>query len=127
MIIRTATAADAKPIENVHVETWRAAYQGILPEDTLSRLSAEKRADLWRSSLSDPHDQEIVFVAEDTGGSIAGFASGGPSRLKHSAYQGEVSAIYLLPGYHKQGIGRRLMQAVAGELRKQGINSGSFL
>ncbi|MFN2747388.1 GNAT family N-acetyltransferase [Bacillus sp. z60-18] len=123
MIIRKAKAEDADQIANVHVETWRAAYQGILPDDTLSTLSLKKQADLWKTSLSDPNDQEVVFVAEETGGSIAGFASGGPSRLQHSAYQGEVSAIYLLPRYHKQGIGRRMMQTVARELKKQNMNS----
>ncbi len=33
--IRTATAADAAGIARVHVETWRDAYAGLIPNEVL--------------------------------------------------------------------------------------------
>jgi hypothetical protein len=35
--IRDATKADAHAIANVHVQSWRAAYRGLLSDDILAR------------------------------------------------------------------------------------------
>lgn len=123
ILIRKAKVSDANSIAKVHVESWKTTYQGVLPDDTLSKLSVENQAKLWRTSLSDPKNQDIVYVAEETDGKIIGFASGGPNRDHLSKYKGEVSAIYLLLQYQKKGIGSRLMKAIVEELVKKNIKS----
>ncbi|XBO87363.1 hypothetical protein AAGG52_12090 [Bacillus licheniformis] len=102
IIIRKAVAKDAESIAYVHVESWKSTYRRILSDATLSKLSPEKRAELWKTSLSDPHCQDIVYVAENAENRIAGFASGGPSRLHQSRYKGEIYAIYLLDRHQKR-------------------------
>jgi hypothetical protein len=37
--LRDATPADAHAIANVLVQSWRAAYRGLLPDDVLAGLS----------------------------------------------------------------------------------------
>ncbi|MCY8589968.1 GNAT family N-acetyltransferase [Bacillus haynesii] len=123
ILIRKAKSSDANSIANAHVESWKTTYQGVLPDDTLSKLSVENQAELWRTSLSDPQNQDIVYVAQETDGKIIGFASGGPNRDHLSKYKGEVSAIYLLLQYQKKGIGSRLMKAIVEELVKKNIKS----
>jgi len=36
--VRTATAADAASIAQIHVETWRVAYRGQIPDAVLNGL-----------------------------------------------------------------------------------------
>jgi ribosomal protein S18 acetylase RimI-like enzyme len=38
-------------------------------------------------------------------------------------YKSEISSFHLMPAYHRQGIGRDLMQATARNLRNQGFPS----
>jgi hypothetical protein len=42
--IRRARPTDAASIGAVHVEAWRSAYPGILPDDFLARLSVPRQA-----------------------------------------------------------------------------------
>ncbi|MDA1477311.1 GNAT family N-acetyltransferase [Bacillus changyiensis] len=123
ILIRKAKASDADSIANVHVESWKTTYQGVLPDDTLSRLSVKNQAELWRTSLSDSQHEDIVYVAEETDGKMIGFASGGPNRDPLSKYKGEVSALYLLLQYQRKGIGSQLMKAIVEELVKKNIKS----
>jgi len=39
MAIRTARFQDARQIAEVHVDSWRAAYRGIVPDSLLEGLS----------------------------------------------------------------------------------------
>ncbi|MDA7027743.1 GNAT family N-acetyltransferase [Bacillus sp. CLL-7-23] len=81
------------------------------------------QAELWRTSLRDAQHQDFVYVAEETDGTIIGFASGGPNRDHFSKYKGEVSALYLLLQYQRKRIGSLLMKAIVEELVKKNIKS----
>ena len=45
-LIRMALAVDAPAIARVHVDSWRATYRDIVPEEHLAKLSYEKREEL---------------------------------------------------------------------------------
>jgi hypothetical protein len=47
MIIRSARVEDAAAIAEVHVETWRTTYAGMLPDNFLLNLSEEKYEARW--------------------------------------------------------------------------------
>ncbi len=113
--IREAPPADAHGIARVHVDSWRTTYRGIVPDAFLRTLSYENREATWIRILAARHSQ-VVFVAEDEHGEVIGFASGGPERSRDPVYTGELYAIYLLDASHGQGVGRRLMGAVANWL-----------
>jgi len=98
----------------VHVDTWRAAYRGIVPDAHLDGLSYDESERLWQDAIS-------------TGdGRVFGFASGGPrERFSRELreYEGELQTVYVLPSHKGTGAGRRLVVAVARYLAEQRVNS----
>lgn len=104
--VREAVVDDAPAIALVHVDGWRAAYSGILPEAFLAELSVEARANAWRGFIGQPREGARFFVAEAP--DVVGFASVGPSRDEQGV--GEVYAIYASPTHWSAGIGRALME-----------------
>jgi GNAT superfamily N-acetyltransferase len=114
--IRRAEPADAQAIATVQTASWRTTYAGLIPANFLANMDISRRAAVWHTGLTDSTRRSCYFVAEDADGQVVGFASGGPERDGHPIYKGELSAIYLLDAFQKQGIGRRLVQAVAAWL-----------
>ena len=85
MIIRQAALEDAAKIARVHVDTWRTAYRGIVPEEYLANMSYEESEKRWAGRLSDSEAKIRIYVAEDEAGHIAGFVCGGVTRLTGGA------------------------------------------
>ncbi|MCS6930879.1 MAG: GNAT family N-acetyltransferase [Acetobacteraceae bacterium] len=128
--VRRAHAADAGGIAAVHAEVWRNAYAGILPAGYLARLSPARLAAGYRRSLSLREPGHAVFVAvgpdPEAGFRTIGFVSGGRARRPlrdGAAPQGEVETLYLLDDWREQGVGRRLMRAIAAHLAAIGCRS----
>ena len=114
-VVRPAEIGDAAAIAAVHVETWRTAYRGLLPDDFLASLDQAGYGERWKRTLADGSGR--VFVAEDEG-RIVGFASGGRERAGEDGFSGELYAIYVLEETQGRGHGRRLVQAVVRALRE---------
>jgi ribosomal protein S18 acetylase RimI-like enzyme len=123
MQIREATVTDAAAIARVHVDSWRTTYKGIMPADFLAGLSYERREAFWRDVLSTHGSKNFVYVAEDDGGNVVGFANCGPESTGDLTYRGELYAIYILAEHQRRGIGRLLAAAVAGRLVREGFQS----
>jgi ribosomal protein S18 acetylase RimI-like enzyme len=107
----------------VHVDTWRAAYRGIVPDSHLDGLSYDESERLWQDVIA--AGDGCVFVAED-GGGIFGFASGGiRERFSRdlTEYEGELQTVYVLPSRKGSGAGERLVRAVVRHLAERGVNS----
>jgi GNAT superfamily N-acetyltransferase len=114
--VRPATPSDADAIAVVHVDSWRAAYRGIVPARILDGLSVERRAAGWRETIESAGDERVWVVERD--GGVIGFAATGPARDDDAvAGSGEVMAIYLDPAAWSTGIGRRLFAAAVEDLR----------
>ena len=85
LTVRAATAADGDAIGRIQVETWRAAYSGLMPADALETASVEERQRMWRAGLSQElPPQRATFVAEAEG-EVVGFASVGECREPSSS------------------------------------------
>jgi GNAT superfamily N-acetyltransferase len=113
--IRVATVQDAEAIAHVHVQSWRTAYAGVVPDDYLAGLNEADRALLWQEWLT----RDVrVFVAE-VDGEVVGFVSGGRIREALEGYDAELFAIYLLDRAQRRGLGgamlRRLAEVLGGE------------
>ncbi|WP_033541521.1 GNAT family N-acetyltransferase [Planococcus sp. CAU13] len=120
MIIRKAKLTDARGIARVHVDSWRATYRNIVADSYLDGLTYEARERLWNENLKNDNN----YVAEDENGVITGFATGGKERTgEYADLEGELYAIYILPEFLGRGIGQRLVERVAEDLMKQGMNS----
>lgn len=98
---------DAERIAEIHVESWKAAYQGIIPQDYLDSLDQEKRRQVWEEMI--PKTEEFLFVGESEG-QINGFAHLKLSRDEDADEStGEVTSIYFDPTSWRKGLGSRMM------------------
>jgi ribosomal protein S18 acetylase RimI-like enzyme len=120
--VRIATASDAPRIAKIHVETWRAAYRGQIPDSILNALDVERRTVFWRERIA--QERGSVLVAEE-GGSVTGFCDLIPSRDKDAdpGTVAEIAAIYILPQHWRKGAGRALCQSALAEARKRGCQA----
>jgi len=108
--IRRAIAGDARGIARVHVETWRSAYAGILPDRVIVQMSVDDKAAAWRQLIQRQSGAETVLVAIAKDNTLAGFASCGPTGPETMpGYDGEIHTLYVLPDWQEQGIGRALL------------------
>lgn len=124
MLIREATQADLPGMARVNVDTKRVCYAGFYPLALLAQMSYAHVETAWRRRLWESSNlpAACAFVAEETlHQRIVGVAMGGPARAMDLPYQGEIYVLYVLPGYHQQGIGRRLVDAVARRLAKRNM------
>jgi len=118
--VRAAQRSDAASIARVHVETWRAAYPGIVPEDYLVRMTESHQTALWEASINGAHGADAVLVAEDTGGAgVVGFGNCG--RARQDSAIGEVFTLYVANDWQGRGIGRALLGGLFGALRERGL------
>jgi ribosomal protein S18 acetylase RimI-like enzyme len=108
--IRRAVPGDARGIARVHVETWRSAYAGILPDQVIVQMSVDDKAAAWRQLVQRQDAVDAVIVAEIDDGTIIGFGSCGPAGPEAMPdYDGEIHTLYVLPDWQEQGIGRALL------------------
>lgn len=121
--MRAATPDDAGAIASVHVESWRVAYRGQLPDDLLDHLSVDRRAESWRRIIGATGPGDAVLLVESDG-ALDGFAHVCEARDRDAGPRvGEVSAIYLRPSSWGQGLGRTLMAAALSHLAAAGSTS----
>jgi ribosomal protein S18 acetylase RimI-like enzyme len=106
LIVRPADTTDARGIAEVHVETWRATYGGVMPQHVLDELDVGERERMWTRLIA--HADLSVFVAESEGRTV-GFANVGACRDEPAT--GELYAIYVRPSLHGSGAGQALMDA----------------
>ena len=118
-MLRLATIEDAETIATIHVRTWQAAYEGIMPAQYLASLSVEERANLCRKVISEQHGAVLLAVAPHR---EVGFISFGPSRDKDAKEKAEIYAIYVLPEFWHEGIGGELLEEA-----ERRIKDGRFI
>lgn len=127
MSIREAELRDAAALARVMVESFRSAHRNHLPEKSLMALTYEESERNWVRALVElsksTESKECLFVAANDAGELIGVAVGGPEHSSHPLYMGEVYVLYLLPAYHRQGIGRQLVKHVVERLAKLGMHS----
>lgn len=119
--IRRASTNDVFDIAQVHVDTWQATYDGLLPQSMVDGLSYQQSSAQWARVWSRP--EMMLWVAEAGSGEIVGFGCAGEERGRDASYDAEIYAIYVLPNHQANGVGRKLMSAMATELYLQGFRS----
>lgn len=77
MQIVRATLEDVQAIAQVHILTWRAAYEDVVPAEHLAAQSIAKREAVWRESIAKGTPEVLVAKAEDQ---LIGWIAFGPSR-----------------------------------------------
>jgi ribosomal protein S18 acetylase RimI-like enzyme len=127
LTIRRASLSDARAIAHVHVETWRSAYAGILPDHVMVNMTVDGKASSWRAVIAQQGPRDTVLIARvsdgGSGDAVVGFASCGPLGGSRATSEGEVHTLYVLPDWHEQGVGRALLCACFRVLRAAGMTS----
>lgn len=123
-VIRPATTDDAAEIARIHVEAWRAAYAGHMPDEFLRGLSVVDRRQAWERTLA--AGTATVFVVL-VGVEVAGFAIVGASRDDDAGPgTGELHAINLDPAHWHSGLGRPLLEHAVTALRELGYRDATL-
>lgn len=139
ILVRPALPGDESEIASVHTHGWLQAYQGIIPEDFLSKcpLGFRNRYLFWKKTLicspspkmTTSEQKELflktdfptVFVAETSDLGVVGFCSVERAREKEMVGYGEISSLYLLQEFKHKGIGRTLFEMGQNFLRSMGL------
>jgi ribosomal protein S18 acetylase RimI-like enzyme len=124
MQIEKATIEDARGIAEVHVESWRVAYAGIVPPSYLAALSVAQREDSWKRQLLDGTPHILVARAAHR---IVGFIAFGACRdAEAPSTHGEIWALYVLPSHWSAGTGTALCRSALEMLGKLGFAAVSL-
>ena len=114
--IRDARAEDISALATLHVATFKEAH------GRSGAPTYELRETQWRAAF-DRQTSWFCYVAEKPDGQLVGFAKGTLHDGAVPGFQGELNKIYVLRGWHRQGIGRALVYHVARRFLAQGVGS----
>jgi GNAT superfamily N-acetyltransferase len=112
-IIREATPADIPKLANLHVITWADTYPHVKKPPTF-----EIREWQWKEQFRKKDDSWFCFVMENDAGDLIGFSKG----IKETS-GGDLNKIYLLKKYHRQGLGKLLMQHTVRKFLSMGVKN----
>ena len=116
--IRYAEPRDAIDLAVTFEESWRNAYQGMLPHLDLERMIARRGPKWWERSAR----RRSGLMVLDYDGTGVGYVSYGPNRASALTCQGEVYELYLRPLYQGLGFGERLFCGARDDLGLRGLD-----
>lgn len=117
MRVRPARLSDAHGIANVHFQSWRETYSGVVPDRFIADDVREARRQMWESILGLEPLPGSIAIAERAD-QVIGFAFAGaadhPDAVKGipPARGLHLYSIYLLQNEQGSGIGTALLEAV---------------
>lgn len=117
--LRDACEADIAALAQLHVQTFDETHRDGRPGGP----SRELRERQWREAFERRDGSWFCYVIEDDQGELVGFAKGTPHDGGVPGYTGELNKIYLLRRVQRQGLGRRLLCAVARRFVDRGATS----
>lgn len=129
--VRPFTANDCVGDSAVQVLSWHDAYQNILPDTVLHKLTVEGQVRRFQNNLHRygsrffNNDGFIWLVAENTNGDIVGRICGsiGAHPQPFSMFSARLHALYVLPKLVGSGVGFALWQAFIAELKTREVSS----
>lgn len=120
MVIRPSHRTDAHSISRIYVQTWQDTYLSVIPYGYLLEMSVPRHEQAFVKGLNSR--QSISFVAE-MAGRVVGFIMGGYERNSDDIYSGEIYSLYVLKNFQREGVGCKLVSALATRLTQAGIYS----
>jgi ribosomal protein S18 acetylase RimI-like enzyme len=124
VVVREPTAQDAHGIAQVLVESWLAAYAGLLPDKLLAGMSVTDRQRQLEGAFAAPTPPGAVRLVAQQHGVIIGFANAGmvpptddaADALAEPQRAAEIAVLYVAPTHWRQGVGRKLLRRVMRRL-----------
>ncbi len=121
-MIRPALSSDGAAIAAVHVAAWRSAYAGLLPDWTLTELSARRQESYYSRVIRMRGIVHVAEPAEEDAPPVVGFVTASRDPVRAIA-DGEIETLYVLDDWREQGFGRGLIRAAARDLAALGCRS----
>jgi GNAT superfamily N-acetyltransferase len=123
MQIRPVRLEDSPQLAHIQVDSYRTAYAHIFPADYLAQFSYEDQEQDWRDLIASP-TTDFLLIAEGEDGQLLGYALGRPGQSQDTLdYDGELVSLHVRQGQQGKGVGRALVQAVAGRFQERGATS----
>jgi len=125
--VRAATADDVTELARIQLDTWRLAYQTVLPAQILQSLTTEEIAASWHAAVTAPPSPSYPVVVATEASFRVGFAAFGPDsdrqpRDPDPQRTAAISMLLVEPRWGRRGHGSRLLAAVADLTRARGVN-----
>lgn len=111
--IRRAHPGDEATIAAVQICAWEQTYRNILPARSLTPWRNEELERLWHHRIKPTQTASTTIVGTDDTGAVIGFGLSGGRRGSALPARSEISLLYILKKFHRHGLGRRLMRALA--------------
>jgi ribosomal protein S18 acetylase RimI-like enzyme len=145
--IRPATTADAAAIATVRADSWRAAYEGLIPSTALAEATGPASINAYTQSLISRSCAGLLVAEPEQPGAekpgagghqVIGFASFGPERdgggtpgvapeaSRPGTAAAELYAIYVRPAYWSGQAGWQLLTKVVSQATAQSYASLSL-
>ncbi|MCG2838749.1 GNAT family N-acetyltransferase [Photobacterium sp. WH77] len=116
--LRNAVQADVQQIAKIHVSSWKAAFDGLMPDNYINGYTLSSRVEEWQKTICT--NAEKVVVAE-CGEVVVGFMS---YRIHpENSETIELSKLYLCPSVYGQRLGSRFMNHLEEESQAQGMKA----
>ena len=113
-----AALADIRDIQHLSKTIWNAHYPGIISREQIDHMLAQMYSTHVLNREMEQQGYRYVLVRMD--GADVGYLS---FRLDDREASVLLSKIYLLPELHGKGLGRRMLQYVAGAARAAGART----
>jgi ribosomal protein S18 acetylase RimI-like enzyme len=111
--IARPTPDDLDEMGRVHVQVWREAYAGLLPDDYLAGLDPTFGPTRWRERFGSSSEVSWWIARDEEG--IVGMTTSGPPRDEDAPAPLELYAINVLRRGHGTGLADELMAHVIGD------------
>jgi len=123
MIIRRVLVEETYDYAVCHMDCWRSAYKGIMPDEYLSNMSSgiESRAERSVQIISEscnPYEYLCVTYDEKMIGKL-GF---GKCLDEDKGEAGQIYAMYLIDEFWDRGFGRKMMEYALNNLKEMGYD-----
>jgi len=121
--LRRLTTDDAADLALIESAAWRATYAGILPAQSLRKMTPSVLAARWSRRLQKRGELRWGVVL---GSRVVGYCTAGFCRdpdMEHG-FAGEIFELYVHPRLQGRGLGRELMAQTWSELERKGFRWG---
>ena len=119
--IERVRPADAGALARVYVETWRAAYAGLVPDRVLIAMQESVHEKRFAGWIGRQTDREFILAARAPGPGVVGLCSAGRARGGPKT-DGEIYLLYVDQDWQNRGVGRSLLCAALRGLRAGGYS-----
>lgn len=111
ILILEAQKKHAKDIADIHQDTWKSTYKGIIPDTYFASLNPTHYVDQWNEYFNQESDSnKTVFVAI-SGQDLIGFIAGGRERTNQfPSFSYEIYAIYVHKQFQKKRSGTKVVR-----------------